>query len=281
MRYLLDLLRDPLLDEMDVDGVDRLTLHRKMLEKKRMLREVFTDFHHLFRTLEEKFLSGEGSKVELGAGVSPMRDSYPEVLATDIVPASHLDMVVDAQQMDFPDQSVKVIYGQNCFHHFPNPDRFFDELDRVLVPGGGAILLEPYYGPFATFLYKRLFRTEGFDKDFPSWETPASGPMNGANQALSYIVFVRDIGLYAAKYPNLKIEHREIAGNYLKYLLSGGLNFRQCVPDKCIGLVRLVEKLISPLNRWIALHHVVVIRKQSKDQVTVTEALCAMHHPMN
>lgn len=261
MRILLDWLRDPLLDDMDVDGDNRLELHRKMLEKKRMLREVFTEFHHFFRKLEEKFLTGEGVKVELGSGVSPMRDSYPEVLATDIVSAPHLDRVVNAEEMDFADHSVKVVYGQNCFHHFPHPDRFFNELDRVLVPGGGAILLEPYYGPFASFLYKRLFRTEGFDKTYPSWETPVAGPMNGANQALSYIVFVRDRVLYEKKYPCLEIVHQGTVGNYLSYLLSGGLNFRQILPDSFTGVVGLIEKLISPLNKWFALHHVIVIRK--------------------
>lgn len=261
MRFLLDWLRDPLLDGMEVDGEGRLELHRKMLEKKRMLREVFIEFHHLFRKLERKFLTGIGLEVELGAGVAPMRDSYPEVMATDIVDAPHLDKVVDAEAMDFPDQSVKAVYGQNCFHHFPHPDQFFQELDRVLVPGGGAILLEPYYGPFATFLYKRLFRTEGFDKSYASWETPATGPMNGANQALSYIVFVRDKELYEKKFPSLKIVHQELASNYLKYLLSGGLNFRQLLPDSFTGFVGSLEKLISPLNRWIALHHIIVIHK--------------------
>jgi len=90
MRNLFDLLRDPLLDGMDVDGVNRLELHRKMLGKKRMLREVFTEFHHLFRMLDGRFLSGKGIEVELGAGVSPMRDSYPKVLAMDVVEASYL-----------------------------------------------------------------------------------------------------------------------------------------------------------------------------------------------
>jgi SAM-dependent methyltransferase len=262
MRLLFDWLRDPLLGDMDVDAENRLELHRKMLEKKRMLREVFTEFHHIFRKLEEKFLLGEGVKVELGAGVSPMRDSYPEVLATDIVSAPHLDRVLNAEAMDFADHSVKVVYGQNCFHHFSHPDRFFTELDRVLVPGGGAILLEPYYGPLSTFLYKRLFRTEGFDKTYPSWETPVAGPMNGANQALSYIVFVRDRKLYERKYPSLKIVHQGTVGNYLRYLLSGGLNFRQILPDSSAGLVGLLERTLSPLNGWFALHHVVVIRKK-------------------
>ena len=261
MRRLLDLLRDPLLEGMDVDGVNRLELHRKMLDKKRMLREVFTEFHHLFRKLERQFLTGKGVEVELGAGVSPMRDSYPEVLATDIVDTPHLDRVINAEAMDLSDNSVRAIYGQNCFHHFPHPDQFLDELDRVLVPGGGAILLEPYYGPFATFMYKRLFRTEGFDKTYPSWETPTTGPMNGANQALSYIVFIRDRAQFELKHPTLKIVHQQPAGNYLKYLLSGGLNFRQLVPDSFTGSIGLLEKLISPLNRWAALHHVIIIRK--------------------
>ena len=261
MRRLLDLLRDPLIDGIDVDGENRLELHRKMLGKKRMLREVFTEFHHLFRKLDRQFFSGKGLEVELGAGVSPMRDSYPEVLATDIVNAHDLDMVINAEAMDFADNSVRTIYGQNCFHHFPHPDQFFHELDRVLVPGGGAILLEPYYGPFATFLFKRLFSTEGFDKFYPSWETPSVGPMNGANQALSYIVFIRDRAKFELKHPSLTIIHKQLAGNYLKYLLSGGLNFRQLLPDSITGVVTGVERLISPFNRWFALHHVVVIRK--------------------
>lgn len=261
MRRLLDFLRDPLLDGMDVDGENRLELHRKMLEKKRMLREVFTEFHHLFRALDHQFFSGKGIEVELGSGVSPMRDSYPEVLATDIVEAPHLDKGLNAEAMDFANNSVRTIYGQNCFHHFPHPDEFLRELDRVLIPGGGAILLEPYYGPLATFLFKRLFRTEGFDKTSPSWEASVIGPMNGANQALSYIVFIRDRNEYERKHPSLRIVHQELAGNYLKYLLSGGLNFRQLLPDSFTGFIGLLEKLISPLNRWIALHHIIVIRK--------------------
>lgn len=261
MKRLFDYLRDPLLANMDVDGESRLELHRKMLEKKRMIRDVFTEFHHLFKKLDQQYLSGEGAEIELGAGVSPMRDSYPNVLATDIVPAAHLDMVLNAEAMDLADNSVRSIYGQNCFHHFPHPDQFLRELERVLVPGGGFILLDPYYGPFASFLYKRLFSTEGFDKAFPSWETPVAGPMNGANQALSYIVFVRDRAELERKHPSLQIVHEQRVGNYLKYIISGGLNFRQLLPDWMTGVVNVAEKLLWPFNRWFALHHVIVIRK--------------------
>lgn len=263
MKRISDFLSDPLLVGMDVDGVNRLELHRMMLAKKRMLRDVFSEFHHLFKKLDQQFFAGNGAEVELGAGISPMRDSYPNVLATDIVDAPHLDKVINAEAMDFADNSVRTIYGQNCFHHFPHPDAFLFELERVLIPGGGAILLEPYYGPFASFVFKRISRTEGFDKKSPSWETPDAGPMNGANQALSYIVFVRDRSEFVRKHPSLEIVHERRVGNYLKYLMSGGLNFRQLLPDSLTSTVSFIEKLFWPLNFWLALHHIVVIRKKS------------------
>lgn len=263
MSSIFNFLRDSSLAEMDIDGTNRLNLHRNMLKKKRMLRNVFTEFHHLFKKLDRQFFSGNGLEVELGAGVSPIRDSYPDVLATDIVAVPHLDRVINAEEMDLEGSSVRTIYGQNCFHHFPHPDQFFNELERILIPGGGAILIEPFHGPFASFLYKRLFRTEGFDKTQLSWNTPATGPMNGANQALSYIIFIRDRAEFERKYPSLKIMLLHPLDNYLKYLISGGLNFQQLLPDRMNGIINFIEKLLRPLNQWLALHHVIVIKKVS------------------
>jgi SAM-dependent methyltransferase len=259
----MEWLRDPSMRGVDVDAGDRFTQHARMLARKRMLREVFQEFHHLFHRLDRQWLAGDGQRLELGAGVAPMRDSYPDVVSTDVVPGPGLDRVLDAQHMDLPDGSVRVFFAQNCFHHFPDPDAFFGELERVLPPGGGAILLEPYHGPAASFLFKRLFHTEGFDKNAPSWQTPVSGPMNGANQALSYLVFVRDRAEFERRHPQLEIVHQRPLGNYLKYLLSGGLNFRQLLPDFMSPVVGFVEWCLTPLRRWLALHHVIVLRRKA------------------
>ena len=262
MNFLIKLLRDPSLENVDIDGQERLTVHGRVFSRKRMLREVFSDFHDLFHKLENQFITAKGIKVEIGAGVAPMRDSYSDVLATDVVSAPHLDLVLNAEDMALENESVRVLFGQNCFHHFPHPAQFFNEVERVLAPGGGVILLDPYYGPFASFLFKRLSPTEGFDKNCPSWETPVIGPMNGANQALSYIVFVRDRNKFEKKYPRLKIVYQKPLGNYLKYIISGGLNFRQLLPDRMSPLVDLIQWCLSPFNRWFDLHHAIVIRKE-------------------
>lgn len=261
MKWLIKLLRDPKLLEMDIDGINRLKLHRELLKNKPMLAKVFSEFQHEFVSLDKLFLSGDGLRVELGSGVAPMRELFPDILATDIVPSPEMDMVLDAEKMNLAESSTRVFFGQNCFHHFSNPHNFFGELNRVLVSGGGAVLLEPFYGPLASFMYKRIFTSEGFDKKFDSWETPPSGPMNGANQALSFIVFIRDRETFESLYPNLKIVHHKICGNFLKYLLSGGLNFKQLAPDFLMGFIGACEKITRPLHGFLGLHHIIVIRK--------------------
>ena len=261
MRFLFNLLRLSSLASVDVDTEKRLHHHREILMKKPMLQEVFMEFNQEFKKLTNRFFPPHGIEIELGAGVAPMRDTYPEVLATDIMPSLHLDRVLDAEHMDLTDNSVRVFYAQNCFHHFPHPDHFFTELERTLVPGGGAIILDPYYGPVASLVYKQLHKTEGYDKTYPDWETPMTGPMNGANQALSYIVFVRDCAEFERKHPNLKIIHSQRVGNYLRYIISGGLNFHQLLPDCAIGLLKIIEKILSPFNRWLAIMHIIVIKK--------------------
>ena len=95
----------------------------------------------------------------------------------------------------------------------------------------------------------------------PSWEAPVTGPMRGANQALSYIIFIRDRAEFERQYPSLKIERQVLLDNYLRYLASGGLNFRQLCPDTLGSVLGMIEQLLSPVNRWLALHHILVIRK--------------------
>lgn len=229
-----------------------------------MMREVFTEFHRAMRTLDEQFFVGiAGLRVELGSGVFPMRNNYADILATDLVPDPLMDRVLDAMAMNLEDRSVRALYGQNCFHHFPRVETFFAEVMRVVAPGGGVILIEPYYGPFAQALFTRLFATESFDKNATSWDMASAGPMVGANQARSYIVFVRDRHLFTQRFPQLRICYTAPLDTYLRYLLSGGLNFRQLVPDALVGAVKLVEHLLTPMRTYVALHQVIVVQRQA------------------
>ena len=250
--------------DLDVDGANRLEVHAAVLARKPMLAAVFRECHELMLGLDRRWFGDTpGLRVELGAGVAPIAGTFPEVLATDVVPSPGLDRVLDAQDMDLPDGSVRALYGQNCFHHLPDPLRFLREAERVVAPGGGVVLIEPYYGPVASVVFKRLFASEEFDKGMPGWHSQASGPMQGANQALSYIVFVRDRPRFEREVGKLELVETFPLGNYLRYLLSGGLNFRQLVPGFTEPALRALESALRPARRALALHHIVVLRRRS------------------
>jgi len=254
----------PEVADLDVDDPNRLEVHAAVLRGKPMLAAVFRECHELMLGLDRRtFGDTPGLRIELGAGVAPIAGTFPEVLATDVVPGPGLDRVLDAQSLDLPDGSVRALYGQNCFHHFPDPLKFLTEAERVLAPGGGVILIEPYYGPLASVVFTRLFASEEFDKTMPGWRTDATGPMQGANQALSYIVFKRDRERFDRELPGLELVESFPLGSYLRYLLSGGLNFRQLVPSFTGPALHALELALTPLRRVLALHHVVVLRRRA------------------
>lgn len=49
--------------------------------------------------------------------------------------------VMDAENMDFPDESFDAVVAQHVVSTVPNPDAALDELARVLKPGGEMILV--------------------------------------------------------------------------------------------------------------------------------------------
>lgn len=266
LRRLRDRLAEPRLATIDVDGEQFVAAHREILFEKRSVQQLFQELYRLCVDLDRRHFAGAGASVELGAGSSFFKRLCPDIVTTDIKLATHLDMVVDALRMPFSNASIRAYYGIECFHHFNDPDRFFRELQRTLVPGGGCILIEPFHGPVARWFYRRLFDSESFEPDQVEWTTPAGGPMRGANQALSYIVFARDRDKFNARYRDLRILREFPLNNYLRYLGSGGLNFRTLLPAFLVPVARSCEIALAPMSRVLALHHVIVLRKEPQPQ---------------
>ena len=265
LQSIRDSLIDPAVLEMDRNGGERIVIHRDILFRKKMMQSVFVDFYNLCLQINREKFSGKGKLVEIGAGISFFKKVCPELVVTDIVPGPGIDMTLDAQDMKpFEANSVRAMFGFNCFHHLPEPEKFFKELIRVLEPGGGCAPIEPYYGPIARPFYRNLHREEHFDMSQPTWNTAShSGVMTDANQALSYIVFVRDRKRFEKEFPELEIVVEKRLSNYLRYLFSGGLNFKQLLPDWSIGIVRALEWLLTPIQPITALHYVIAIRKRA------------------
>jgi hypothetical protein len=68
--------------------------------------------------------------------------------------------------------------------------------------------------------------------------------------------------MFEEKYPGLEIVKKKVLPNYLKYLLSGGLNFKSLWPYSLLFILQLFEFLLTPFHRWLGLHHAIVLRKK-------------------
>jgi SAM-dependent methyltransferase len=206
-----------------------------------------------------QLLNSERRFIELGAGVIPMSGWRSEVVSTDVVASAHLDGVLDATNLDLPDESVDGLFLQNTFHHVPDPSVFFVEAMRVLTPGGRIVITEPYYNLLSKLLYKRLFETEVFEMK-GSWTDASQHAMIGANQALSYIVFVRDRKRFLSENFGFNIIETHALRSGLRYLLTGGLNFRRIAPKWLFPILAKLEPRLSILSIF-SIHWVVVLEK--------------------
>jgi SAM-dependent methyltransferase len=84
-------------------------------------------------------------------------------LATEAADRARLDntsfVVMDAEQLELPDDSVDLVFGEAVIHHL-DLARALPEIGRVLRPGGAAVFLEPLGHNPAINLYRR--RTPGY-----------------------------------------------------------------------------------------------------------------------
>jgi SAM-dependent methyltransferase len=261
--HLRNALYEPSVRSLDVDEGQLLEQHREILQRKPMLRSAFEEFYREMAACADRYLTSDGIELELGSGAGFFKQVRPAVMTSDVRMAPHIDKAIDAQNMDLPDQSVRCIYAINVLHHLPDPDKFFAELCRVLKPGGGCILVEPHNGLGSRLLHKHLHKDEHFDPDAKGWVTEAiRGPMSGANQALAYIIFERDRALFDQKYgSSIEIVHQGYCLNSMRYLLSGGLNFKQLLPiaPETLAKAERSFRMISP--HW-SFHKITVLRRR-------------------
>jgi len=257
------LLEEPSLQGLDPDSPEFTEAHRRLVQRKELVRLVFADFCRRSRRAEERYFSGSatGVRVELGSGAGLMKELYPDVITSDVKVLPFVDVVVRGEELPFRDGTVRAIYGINVFHHLSDTEAFFREMIRVVAPGGGCVLIEPYYGPIARVLFKHLFTTESYDLKASSWQRHDRGrPASVANQALSYVILRRDRRLFEARFPELRLVADE-PHTHLSYLVSGGVNFRQLVPVSVGRVVGSIERAVPFLNPVFALQHTIVIRR--------------------
>jgi hypothetical protein len=85
--------------------------------------------------------------------------------------------------------------------------------------------------------------------------------MMDSNQALSWMVFVRDQSAFEKAYPYLVIEKLEWVP-WLTYLASGGVTARYLIPRFADSLLIGLENLLKPFGSLFSLSWHICIRKK-------------------
>ncbi len=199
----------------DLDDPSATVLHAEIINNKGFLKKLYVDF---YRILKNKLPESAKTIVELGSGGGFIKEIIPSALTSDILEVDGLDHIFSALEMPFTDASVDAFVMIDVLHHIPDPEQFFREASRCLVPGGRIIMIEPANTPWSRFIYKN-FHHEEFDLE-AGWVLGASGPLSQANGAVPWIMFNRDREKFLDRFPAFKIIEMK---NHtpLRYLLSG------------------------------------------------------------
>src|SRR5260370_20849970 len=125
-------LAEPATRGLDIDAPETTELRRRIVREKRLLRDVYREW---YRFLVEQLPSGDRPVLELGSGAGFFKEYLPEVLTSDVVPATGVDRIIDAHDMPFEDQSLRAIVMVDVLHHLCAPRKFSSGAARCLVPG--------------------------------------------------------------------------------------------------------------------------------------------------
>jgi SAM-dependent methyltransferase len=231
---------------------------REIILSRPLLKGCYDHWYSLLLADVDSVAWSDGLVVELGAGGGYLKDLRRDITTSD-VESGMADRVIDAMSLPFPDSSVRALLLTHSFHHVPDVRQFLREADRVLVPGGVISMIEVAATAFARFFFSR-FHPEPFLPQAPTWSFNGSHHGIDSNQALSWIVFVRDRRQFEDQFPRLAVERLTLMP-WFSYLVSGGVTRRNLTPWVGEPLVRAAERLLRPLLPLLALHWHITIRK--------------------
>lgn len=240
----------------ELDSPERTLVHRDLIKSKKFLGSLYEQWYSEF--VRELDGCPPGLLVELGSGGGRLKEWIPGLITSDVIELPTNDLTFSALEMPFEDGSVAAIFMTDTMHHIPDAEKFLREVGRVLADQGKLVMIEPANTLWGRFIF-RNFHHEPFEPG-GTWFIPQSGPLSGANGALPWIVFQRDHPVFCLKFPNLElvpIQYR----NPLLYLLSGGVSYRQLLPDFTYGFVNFCDRMLPKISRQFSMFMLVKIIK--------------------
>jgi SAM-dependent methyltransferase len=241
-----EFLTHPLMRGKNLDDPQTTQLRRSLIRQKKFLEKIYIEWYQIIYSQ----LDGNMENIlELGSGAGFLDEFIPNLIKSDIFYLIRNDIVLDGLALPFKYQSLTAIVMSDVFHHIPDTNTFFDEVSRSLKPGGRLVMIEPWVSTWSNWVYPHLHH-EGYEPKAKNWGFPSVGPLSSSNQALPWIVFMRDRLVFESAFPQFHIiEIRPFMP--FRYILSGGVSLRSFMPGWSFELWRRIEGFFSKsMDRW-------------------------------
>lgn len=215
--------------------------NRRQWERKPVLREIYAD---LYRKMQAQCVPGR--TLEIGGGSGNFKRFRDDVVSSDIAHAPWLDLVCDAQRLPFTSNAFSNIVMFDVLHHIEHPGSFFREAERVLVPGGRIVMVEPGITLLSWFFYRFLHQEPVVMAADPLTEgtpTPGRDPY-ASNQAIPTLIASRYSARFHRRFPGLAVVTVQWLSLFA-YPLSGGFKSWCLVPGAAVKKLLQMEDAIS------------------------------------
>lgn len=242
----------------NLDDPKTTILRSKIIQENVFLKHLYTDSYTLFKN-SLAGLPKRRKLVELGSGGGFIKKIIPDVITSDVIELPDVDLQFSATHMPFKNESIDRFFMLNVIHHIHDIHLFFKEIDRCLKKNGKFIAIEPANTLWGRFIYQH-FHYEDFNPQ-GDWILKSQKALSDANGALPWIIFIRDRKKFEKLFPHLKIR-KIIPHTPIQYLVSGGLSYRPLLPSHMQTVVKNIEQLVTPLNKYIGMFYTIEIEKR-------------------
>ena len=254
--FLKTVLAEPLTRGLDVDDPMTTALRQRIVKRKRFLNRIYNEWYALIAATVP---AGPGAVLELGSGAGFLREVIPGLITSDIMDCPGVRVLLDGLELPFADASLRGIVMTDVLHHLSDQRRFFREAARCVRAGGVVSMVEPWVTPWSRFVHAVL-HSEPFEPGSRDWGFPRKGPLSGANGALPWILFRRDVEQFRREFPQWQVEAVRPFMPF-RYIVSGGVTMRGFMPRATFGAWHRFEELLDPWRDQLAIFAHITLRR--------------------